>query len=81
MYGDIGSDTRLDFTVIGPAVNLTARIKSMCRTLGRQLLLSSEFVKLSGVGAQSLGSFSLKASPRNRKYSFRPRRSLQAKAS
>jgi adenylate cyclase len=31
-----------------------------CRTLGRQLLLSSEFVKLSGVGAQSLGSFSLK---------------------
>ena len=60
MYGNIGSDTRLDFTVIGPAVNLTARIESMCRTLGRQLLLSSEFVKLSGVGAQSLGSFSLK---------------------
>jgi adenylate cyclase len=60
MYGNIGSDTRLDFTVIGPAVNLTARIESMCRTLGRQLLLSSEFVKSSGVGAQSLGSFSLK---------------------
>ena len=60
MYGNIGSDTRLDFTVIGPAVNLTARIESMCRTLGRQLLLSSEFVKLSGVGAKSLGSFSLK---------------------
>ncbi len=31
MYGNIGSDTRLDFTVIGPAVNLTARIESMCR--------------------------------------------------
>ena len=27
MYGNIGSDTRLDFTVIGPAVNLTARIE------------------------------------------------------
>lgn len=44
MYGNIGSDTRLDFTVIGPAVNLTARIESMCRQLGRQLLLSSDFV-------------------------------------
>jgi adenylate cyclase len=40
MYGNIGSDTRLDFTVIGPAVNLTARIESMCRQLGRPLLLS-----------------------------------------
>src|SRR5215208_5488816 len=42
MYGNIGSDTRLDFTVIGPAVNLTARIESMCRQLGRQLLLSAD---------------------------------------
>jgi adenylate cyclase len=33
LYGNIGSDTRLDFTVIGPAVNLTARIESMCRQL------------------------------------------------
>ena len=49
MYGNIGSDTRLDFTVIGPAVNLTARIESMCRELGRRLLLSSEFVRLSRV--------------------------------
>ncbi len=36
MYGNIGSDTRLDFTVIGPAVNLTARIESLCRELGRR---------------------------------------------
>jgi adenylate cyclase len=60
MYGNIGSDTRLDFTVIGPAVNLTARIESMCRELGRQLLLSSDFVRLGGIAAQSLGRFSLK---------------------
>jgi adenylate cyclase len=60
MYGNIGSDTRLDFTVIGPAVNLTARIESMCRELGRQLLLSSEFVRAGGVAAQSVGTFSLK---------------------
>ena len=60
MYGNIGSDTRLDFTVIGPAVNLTARIESMCRALGRQLLLSSDFVGAGGVAAQSVGTFSLK---------------------
>jgi adenylate cyclase len=60
MYGNIGSDTRLDFTVIGPAVNLTARIESMCRQLGRALLLSSDFVKAAGISAQSLGAFPLK---------------------
>jgi len=60
MYGNIGSDTRLDFTVIGPAVNLTARIESMCRQLGRPLLLSSEFVRAGGISAQSLGVFPLK---------------------
>lgn len=60
MYGNIGSDTRLDFTVIGPAVNLTARIESMCRQLGRQLLLSADFVAAGGFAARSLGAFSLK---------------------
>jgi adenylate cyclase len=60
LYGNIGSDTRLDFTVIGPAVNLTARIESMCRQLGRQLLLSSDFVRTGAIAAQSLGAFSLK---------------------
>jgi adenylate cyclase len=60
MYGNIGSDTRLDFTVIGPAVNLTARIESMCRELGRQLLLSSEFVKAGDIPAKSVGTFALK---------------------
>ncbi len=60
MYGNIGSDTRLDFTVIGPAVNLTARIESMCRQLGRSLLLSSDFVAAGGMPAQSLGRHALK---------------------
>src|SRR5579859_660391 len=60
MYGNIGSDTRLDFTVIGPAVNLTARIESMCRQLGQQLLLSSDFVKAGGMSARSFGRHALK---------------------
>ncbi len=60
MYGNIGSDTRLDFTVIGPAVNLTARIESLCRQLGRSLLLSSDFAKACGSATGSLGRFALK---------------------
>jgi adenylate cyclase len=60
IYGNIGSDTRLDFTVIGPAVNLTARIESLCRDLERTPLLSADFVAASGIAAQSLGAFTLK---------------------
>jgi adenylate cyclase len=60
MYGNIGSNTRLDFTVIGPAVNLTARIEAMCRQLGRSLLLSSDFVATGGMAATSLGRHALK---------------------
>jgi adenylate cyclase len=60
MYGNIGGDARLDFTVIGPAVNLTSRIESMCKNLDRSPLLSAEFARLSGVEAEYLGEFELK---------------------
>jgi len=42
-YGNIGSVDRLDFTVVGPAVNETSRIASMCRSVDRPLLVSSAF--------------------------------------
>ncbi len=42
-YGNIGSLERLDFTVVGPAVNETSRIASMCRSVDRPLLVSSAF--------------------------------------
>ena len=42
-YGNIGSDDRLDFTVVGPTVNEVSRIASMCRSVDRELLLSSDF--------------------------------------
>jgi adenylate cyclase len=42
-YGNIGSDERLDFTVVGPAVNEVARIAAMCRSVERGVLLSQAF--------------------------------------
>ena len=42
-YGNIGAGERLDFTVIGPAVNEVSRIQALCRDLGRDLLISKTF--------------------------------------
>ncbi|MGI9487524.1 MAG: DUF427 domain-containing protein [Geminicoccaceae bacterium] len=42
-YGNIGSSGRLDFTVIGPAVNQAARIQEMCKALDVPILLSAAF--------------------------------------
>ena len=44
-YGNIGSEDRLDFTVVGPAVNEVSRIASMCNPIDREFLASSEFCK------------------------------------
>ncbi|MBV8771131.1 MAG: adenylate/guanylate cyclase domain-containing protein [Deltaproteobacteria bacterium] len=41
MYGNIGAPDRLDFTAIGPAVNLTSRIEELCRKLDCQVLVSA----------------------------------------
>ncbi len=43
-YGNIGSQNRLDFTVVGPAVNEVSRISAMCRSADRTVLLSTDFV-------------------------------------
>jgi adenylate cyclase len=44
-YGNIGAGDRLDFTVIGPDVNLTSRIERLCRELDRNLLMSEDFAR------------------------------------
>jgi adenylate cyclase len=43
LYGNVGASDRLDFTVIGPAVNEAARIEALCEPLGRPVLVSAEF--------------------------------------
>ena len=44
-YGNIGSKERLDFTVVGPAVNEVSRIAAMCRTVDQPVLISSSFAE------------------------------------
>src|SRR5262249_38841749 len=47
-YGTMGRADRLDFTVVGPAVNEVSRIALMCRSVDRGVLLSSDFVAAAG---------------------------------
>lgn len=43
LYGNVGAPSRLDFTVMGPAVNRTARLESLTKDVGHPLLVSKEF--------------------------------------
>jgi adenylate cyclase len=60
MYGNVGARERLDFTVIGPAVNETARIEQLCAPLGTTLLMSAAFAARCGRKVRSLGAHAMR---------------------
>jgi adenylate cyclase len=61
MFGNIGARRRLDFTVIGAAVNEACRMEQLCKTLGAPLIVSAPFAaELGGAGLVSLGEHALR---------------------
>ena len=60
VYGNVGAPDRLDFTVMGPAVNRTARLESLTKTLGVSTLFSAEFGHSVTRPLRSLGEHPMK---------------------
>jgi adenylate cyclase len=59
-YGNIGTNDRLDFTVIGPDVNLVSRIERLCRELDRSLIMAEAFAHCLEQPMWELGAFELR---------------------
>jgi adenylate cyclase len=59
LYGNIGGGNRLDFTCIGPAVNLAARLEKLAGQFGRTILASEDFAKYCDDGLHPLGKFAI----------------------
>ena len=60
MYGNVGEHDRLDFTVIGPAVNLCAQLGSVAGSLAEKIICSSEFAAISNAEMKSVVTHDLK---------------------
>ena len=60
IYGNIGSAERLDFTVIGPAVNLVSRIEAVAKSRDLPLVVSDDFARALSESLPSLGAHRLR---------------------
>jgi adenylate cyclase len=59
-YGNIGTEDRLDFTVIGPAVNRASRLQALTKEAGVSILASSEFNENCPRPLRSVGRFAMR---------------------
>ena len=59
-YGNVGAQNRLDFTVIGSAANVAARLSTQCKSLQQSLLLSADVAAYAPGGLSSLGKQKLR---------------------
>lgn len=59
-HANVGSPDRLSFNVVGPAVNMTARIQEMTKETGVPLLLSAEFARLIQRPLRSVGQYDMR---------------------
>jgi class 3 adenylate cyclase len=60
LWGNIGAVDRLDFTAIGPAVNLVSRLEGLCRPLNRAVLISGAVAAETATPLVSLGEHPLR---------------------
>jgi adenylate cyclase len=60
IYGNIGAADRLDFTVIGPAVNLVSRIEGVAKALDLPIVVSDDFARAYGKPLRPLGRHELR---------------------
>jgi adenylate cyclase len=56
MYGNVGAPDRLDFTAIGPAVNLAFRLEDLTKVLHRPVLASRALAEAASIPLRSLGA-------------------------
>lgn len=60
LYGNIGAADRLDFTVIGPAVNLVSRVEAVAKSLDLPIVVTDDFARAYGDTLASLGRHQLR---------------------